>query len=497
MPWILSGALLGLSAPGFGLWPLAWFGLIPAILLLKQTAHWQEALYKGFWFGAAYHATYLCWFWGLHPLTWMGFNEAQSLLVAFLAWCISWGWGGLLIGLIFAGFRAGFGLPAPVHLLLLPALWVLGFSLYQKTEIGIPWAELQYTQAALPGFRAMAGHLGAIHWGGIGLNGGRTLEFLMVLYNTAGAAWLTQTNTPLPSRKKWLFLSALPLLLLFQPPSTTSDEKPMPIPVALIQGNLPIDVIRNQTASKNAAQTAYLNVLKANNFPQGSLVVLPEEGAVPSSVSLDRPMDTPEIQSLMTVAKQKHIAIITGLATRDSRHGTSYNSMLLIDGMSGGLSETATPVPLRFYHKRQLVPFGEYTPFLDPRWLQSLLLPWGVDYGIGFDRGQSEPVLRIPGAQIGGLVCFEAVYPEFSNTYQGNGANLLVNISNLGWFHGNPWLEEQFLAMAQMRAAENHVAMVLATNSGISALLSPEGEILQKAPSQQAMLLRWPSTTRK
>jgi apolipoprotein N-acyltransferase len=64
--------------------------------------------------------------------------------------------------------------------------------------------------------------------------------------------------------------------------------------------------------------------------------------------------------------------------------------------------------------------------------------------------------------------------------YKQQGADLLINSSNLGWFHQNPLLEAQFLAIGQLRAAETHLPLVISSNTGISAIISNQGELLQQ-----------------
>jgi apolipoprotein N-acyltransferase len=68
---------------------------------------------------------------------------------------------------------------------------------------------------------------------------------------------------------------------------------------------------------------------------------------------------------------------------------------------------------------------------------------------------------------------------------------LIVNASNLGWFHDNPQLARQFLAIQQQYAAEFRLPVVLATNSGLSAIVSSNGTILKQSPSQAPHVIRY------
>ena len=95
---LACGILLGLSAPGYGLWPLAWVGLIPVMLHLQRTEHAKTALTDGFIAGAAFHMTWMGWLLSLHPLDWLGFSPVGSLLVALGAW--------LTAGILYGGLTA-------------------------------------------------------------------------------------------------------------------------------------------------------------------------------------------------------------------------------------------------------------------------------------------------------------------------------------------------------------------------------------------------------
>src|SRR5262245_10446104 len=82
------GAVFGLSAPGYDHWYLAWFGLVPLLLLVASSRSLAVALLRGLIFGTAYNLVYLNWLLKLHPLDWLGFNWWQSMLMATAAWAI-------------------------------------------------------------------------------------------------------------------------------------------------------------------------------------------------------------------------------------------------------------------------------------------------------------------------------------------------------------------------------------------------------------------------
>src|SRR5262245_10219528 len=85
---LAAGGVLGLSAPGFDQWYLAWFALSPFFLLVISAPGLGTAFGRGFLFALGYNLVYLTWYLKLHPLGWLGFNDFESVLLAALAWLI-------------------------------------------------------------------------------------------------------------------------------------------------------------------------------------------------------------------------------------------------------------------------------------------------------------------------------------------------------------------------------------------------------------------------
>lgn len=478
--WAVMGALLGLSAPGYGAWFLAWVGLIPAFILLKYVKTPWQAFLLGTCLGVGYHATYMAWYWGLHPLDWMGFSQVQSLLIAAMGWGVASVSSGLYVGGAFGLYRIlSPRLPKGLQVIAFPLLWAGCFWLFCQTEIGVPWSNLEYTQHQHQALRTLVGLLCQV-----GLPGGMILTGLILAYNMLGAVWLQcGERTVRKQVLKGLLWVGMPFLLLWVPPNPSIDP-PLQNPIRVLQGNLSIDVIRTPSLARRGAQQAYLSVLEGDAIPPNSLIILPEEGAIPTMVREESPFDNREMRQLVRLAQEKNLTILSGLSTLT---GTGPHNSLMALSPDGSR-------PL-FYHKRRLVPFGETTPYLDPAWIQAFLAPWGIDYATGFEPGKKASLLEIQHPfplRIGGLICFELLYPELAQDYQAAGAEVLINVSNLGWFHGNSLMEAQFLAMAQFRAAETGLPVIVATNSGVSAIINASGTLLKQSPSQQPSLLITP-----
>jgi apolipoprotein N-acyltransferase len=155
----------------------------------------------------------------------------------------------------------------------------------------------------------------------------------------------------------------------------------------------------------------------------------------------------------------------------------------------GVVAHTATGAPLNSaallspagaylsrYDKVHLVPFGEFVPW-----------PFGFAQNISsevgdFEAGRRVVVSPVGAHRIGAFICYESVFPNFVRQFAADGAELLVNISNDGWF-GATAARWQHLTIVRMRAAENRRWLLRSTNNGITATIDPAGRLRGVLPS--------------
>jgi apolipoprotein N-acyltransferase len=125
------------------------------------------------------------------------------------------------------------------------------------------------------------------------------------------------------------------------------------------------------------------------------------------------------------------------------------------------------------YDKIHLVPFGEYEPF---PFIHQVVTSVSEEVG-GFHKGKDRAVGKLPsGNTFSVFICYEAIYAMEVRSFVARGAQLLLNLSNDGWF-GKSEAAEQHLRMVRVRAVENRRWIVRDTNSGISASIDPYGNI--------------------
>ena len=144
-----------------------------------------------------------------------------------------------------------------------------------------------------------------------------------------------------------------------------------------------------------------------------------------------------------------------------------YNSAVLL---------TADGPQLPSYRKRRLVMFGEYIPFEKALPFMKYLSPIGGSFSAG-----TEPVqFTLPDGEhtIAPLICFEDSFPHGGREHVSPETDLLVNLTNDGWFGTGPeqW---QHAANAVFRAVENGVPLVRCANNGLTCWIGPLGQVRQ------------------
>ena len=225
--------------------------------------------------------------------------------------------------------------------------------------------------------------------------------------------------------------------------------------------------------AKNSAQLDEIAKLSlAPNAEKPDLLVWPE---APAPFSFDDPQFAKLASNLATRFSHPFLAgVIEWKSPTDSLDHVlpgqaAYNSAILVDPQGQRVFT---------YNKVHLVPFGEYEPF---PLIHRVVANISTEVG-GFRKGNKYAVGRLSnGNTFGVFICYEAIYPGEVRRFAANGAQLLLNISNDGWF-GRSAAAEQHLHMVRVRAAENRRWIVRATNNGFTASIDPYGRVVEPLP---------------
>jgi apolipoprotein N-acyltransferase len=443
-----AGALCVLAFAPFSLFPLAF--LSPAVLfLLWSRGTPLQAFIEGWLFGLGLLGFGVFWVHiSIDQFGNVGLPLALFITLLFVAaMALYVGLAGWLAVRVTAGWRR----PWQV-LLAYCSIWVLGEWLRGWLLGGFPWLALGYSQVGAP--------LGA--WAP-----------LLGVYGVSWMVTLTAASLVLlfVSRRRRRLLSLLVFgviwagaLLLGQVDWT--EPSAAPLDVAIIQGNVP-QQDKWQQENLQPSLDLYTGLTRSNW--DKDLIIWPETAVPALADRVEQAFLTP----LQQEALEHGSSLLLGIPVRESPGDRYYNAMLSLGGNRDA------------YYKRHLVPFGEFMP-LKP--VLQPLLHWLRIPMSDFSAGQkARPLLEAAGYPAGISICYEDAFGNEVIEALPDAA-FLVNASNDAWF-GDSLAPPQHLQIARMRALEAGRYLLRATNTGISALIGPRGELIATAPAFQRHVL--------
>jgi len=459
MPALVLAALAGTAhALSFAPWNVPALQLAALAVLLALAARQPSALRAarlGFAFGLGWFGIGISWvFISLHSHgdlpTWIAAPATAalaSLLAAFPA---------LAAG---AAHRLSAD-PARRVLLAWPASWTLAEWLRGTVLTGLPWIASGYahTDGPLAGYAPILGVYG--------------ICLIAALIAGAAVALATRACTGWAA----LPVALVPLVLLAGGQMLRTIEWTRPsgaaIQVKLVQGNIAQD-LKFADGGVELSVNRYFALMPDAAGQHSDLVVLPES-AFPVPLT-DLPPEAR--QALQDFADRHHAALIFGTFIEEPGYQV-YNSAV-------GLQPDR---PAQRYSKRHLVPFGEFIP-LGFRWFVDLMkMPIGDQ-----QRGApDQPPMQLAGQRIAVDICFEDLFgDEIISAWHdpAQQPTMLLNMSNLAWFDDSIALP-QHLQASRMRALETGRPMLLATNTGVTAIIDPRGRVLAQLPHNTAASLR-------
>jgi apolipoprotein N-acyltransferase len=236
-----------------------------------------------------------------------------------------------------------------------------------------------------------------------------------------------------------------------------------PLRVAMVQANVPREEKFTRAFQDKTFQlfTRLTNLSMATK-PPPQLVVWPES-ATPMPVLLDRD----NYEFVMQLAAAIKVDLLLG--TIDAERDRDYNAAILVTG--GGEA-------VQLYRKLHLVPFGEYVPGRNTVPFVARIV--GDQVPADFTAGREPVVFRLTTDHIiaAPLICFEDTVGELARQFVLRGANLLVNVTNDGWFLQSAG-SQQHLENAVFRCIENRLPLVRAANTGVTCIVNRYGRVTQ------------------
>ncbi len=493
---LISALLLIFAFPTYDWHWLAWVALVPLLLALGGEITRRRALWLGWLTGIVW--IFATENWIAHSMIFFGD------FLAGLAYGIA-----LLFAAILAIFPGLFAI-AQRHL-------VIRFGWKAFGAAPFVWAASEWVRQWVTG----------VTWNGLGISqvanyriarlsqyGGVALVSAEVVAVSAAIILATRLKQRATGRMASLLLMGAALLCFL--PSTAQPIRGAAgamVTVVGVQPNLPPNGSDdpesfNRDLEANLALTR--EAIERTPDKAADLVVWAE-----SPLTLFHDNDEMLRERLGKVARETGSYLLVNTVAREGNN--LFNSINIVDPhpLESDQHLTAERPQMKRYDKIRLVPFGEYVPFrpLLGRFVPTITGDFtpGKDFvvnllrletkrsaSVSADSGVVQPAIERTTnfIRVGGFICYEAAYPELVRGFVRQGATLLVNVSNDAWF-GNTAGARQHLAHARMRAIETNRDIVRVTNSGVSALLTAEGEIVDELPSFIAGTQVWQARARR
>ncbi|MGB7667910.1 MAG: apolipoprotein N-acyltransferase [Candidatus Acidiferrales bacterium] len=453
---VASGLALSFSFPNYNLPLLAWFA-VALLMLAALGARTRDAALYGFINGVLFYPLSLPWIatvmkqYGSN-IDW--FAAAGILGLMALA--------GSLFPLVFAVLVCRVGKKSvPVACAMAPCLWVvLEFARAHLPIISFPWNLLGY---------AASGNLAFVQLTSVtGIFG---LSLLVAAFN-ASLAWMFAA--PSPKSRRVTIGAAILLVVIATIGPRFVPHAPADHIAHLVQTNLAQEEIYPANWMEvHAADMQQLESLSIDAVQKSpGLIVWPE---VPAPFTLQDSKFAAIADRIAQSSGQHFLVGVVDWKLSPDRKWLASNSAVLLD--PAGHREFT-------YDKIHLVPFGEYVPLR-----KYLFFAHSLIDSIGdFTPGREYSVGQLPGGRFSVFICYEAIFSSGVRRFAANGADLLINISNDGWF-GRSSAPAQHLMMARVRAVENRRWLLRCTNAGFTVDVDPYGRIVARlAPFTRAQL---------
>lgn len=470
---ILSGVLTGLTIaiPQIGF--LEWITIIPAmIVLLKRGSDNNvkiRSLYAdGFVFFYGFYLVCYHFFLSMYPLEFIGgITKETAAAVVIISWfglallqSLMGGLVFLLAGLIFRGrVCQKIGILKPIAIAAAWAIfeWTQNFGWW-----GVPWGKLALGQTEY-----LLGIQNASWFGSY------FITFVIVLVNCFIAyALLNAANLKAFRLSVILALSVLVFqyssgIILWLTNDITEGES---VKITCAQGNVSASKSWDFETVKHVEEICHEQTYAAAEA--GAKIVLWPETALPfPDINDTRYTNSDETYDEMcrNLAKDAGVYILVGGYYNED--GKTYNSLFCYTPEGDRLDT--------IYNKRRLVPFGEFIPMRSV--IETVIPPLAkilITYG-DMDQGDSPSIMDIDGDNIGCLICFDSIYDGLTLDTVREGAEIICLSTNDSWFSGSAALRIH-ASQAQLRSIESGRYITRCASTGISTIVSPRGEILER-----------------
>lgn len=457
LPWILlplTPLLTVLSYPKFTHSWMAWICCAPFAYFILKTKTRKSAFIGSLVCGFLSYAGLLYW---IYPTMRTGTVPVPFAILGLFLLCLLASVDFIAIGLF--GFfvrRTGNG----VFPLLFASAWAcmewIKVSINLKA-VSFPWFILAYSQWQQPKFMQIVSFTGSYGLSWALAFTGALIGAVLASRDSFAKKLLNLVPGALIIGGLWLFGQGM------LSPEMQPSDKQQTISVAILQPCI------DQYAKWNSAHENYIKskMYEMSEKSAGKDLVIWPENALPGWI--DDPQYGMYIDAIVKKFNSNHI--VGSISRGDGKRVSAF--LITPDGEESD------------YHKRILVPFGEYVPMRG--FLGKYIKAIGM-LGEFTPGNLKQNFMQLEGIKIAPTICYESIFPFLYSSDAERGADIFVNITNDGWYLDTS-APYQHLAALMFRAAETHRPILRAANNGISAVITPYGTIEKMLPLDQEGIL--------
>jgi apolipoprotein N-acyltransferase len=437
--------LLTFAFDPYGLWWVAPISVALLALAVKDLA-WRQAAIVGLAFGAGEMVVLLHWV-GIFvgPVPWLVLALFETLYFAPLA----------------VGLAVTLRLPPPMAILGGAGVWAIDEAVRGRWPYGgFTWGRLAFSQADAPSLRFAS------------VGGAPLVSYVVAVVGLLLFFALTSAlRRQVPSAAIALACAGALAFVGLAIPTAKPDGAQ--ITVALIQGNVPrigldIETQQEQVLRYHVAETEKLaQEVAAGQVAKPDIVIWPENAS-----DVD-PYTNPGAKALIQEAVDAvDVPVLVGAVIANPVD----NSTILNTGIAWNPTNSPNPGPGVIYVKQHPVPFAEYIPMRK----FARIFSSAVDrVSKNFAKGKGPGIMPLANARVGDIICFEVSDDALVRRTVDAGAQLIAVQTNNATFGHTPETKQQ-LAMSRLRAVEHGRWVVVASTSGISAAVAPDGRVVQR-----------------
>lgn len=452
----ISALVLSLTLTFSNLSFLAWISIVPFMLYINKINYSYKEGYKiGIKYFTIFNIGLFSWILELYPLDWLGVGDFLGVVILIFAW----------IGLsIMQASIMAFIIPVykivkcnniALNIISLSFIWIIFEWIQSIGILAMPWGRLAISQGYDTYLIQSASIFGILF-----------VSFLILIVNGSIAGYILSRN-----KSKYLYIAVGVFISnlafgVFELRKTNIAQGD--IDVTLVQGNISsVDKWSDGTLNDQVQKYLDLTIEGIESENTNPEIVVWPETAITTNL-----MESKSIYNKLSNFTEKYDTyLMTGAFYDKEKNGEeeNYNSIYTIDSV-GNMQNP--------YSKRHLVPFGEYIPF--KKKLEKFI-PAIKDFQLmgELDPGDGVYLQETEYGKIGGIICFESIFPNIVRSSVNEGAELIVLVSNDSWFKDSSAVYQHH-KQAIMRAVENNRYIVRAANTGISSFIDNKGRVIEE-----------------